>query len=62
MWERQGRAVKDSDLSQPAKEVKRRGAKDEPMDSKTAEEEAEVCQPPKLLSLPFKALPCIFAL
>ena len=45
MWERQGRAVKDSELSQPAKEVRKRGAKDEPVDSRAAEEEAEVCKP-----------------
>ena len=45
MWERQGRAVKESELSQPAKEVRKRGAKDEPVDSRAAEEEAEVCKP-----------------
>ena len=42
MWERQGRAVKESELCNPAKEVKKRGTKDEPADNKTAEEEAEV--------------------
>ena len=45
MWERQGRAVKESELGQPAKEVRKRGAKDEPVDSRAAEEEAEVRKP-----------------
>ena len=43
MWERQGRAVKPSELSTPAKEVRKRGSKDEePVDSSLAAEEAEV--------------------
>jgi hypothetical protein len=42
MWERQGRAVKQSELCNPAKEVKKRGTKDELAD-KAAEEAAEVC-------------------
>ena len=47
MWERQGRAVKQAELSQPAKEVRKRGAKDEEpvADSRAAEEEAEVSPP-----------------
>lgn len=46
MWERQGRAVKEAELSRPAKEVRKRGAKDEePGDSRAAEEEAEVSRP-----------------
>ena len=49
MWERQGRAVKDSELGQPAKEVRKRGTKDEPVDSRAAEEEAEVREHPMLL-------------
>lgn len=50
MWERQGRAVKDSELGQPAKEVRKRGAKDEPTDSRAAEEEAEVRKPAKCMA------------
>ena len=43
MWERQGRAVKPSELGTPAKEVKKRGSKDEPADSSLAADgEAEV--------------------
>ena len=44
MWERQGRAVKPSELSTPAKEVRKRGSKEEEPagSSLAAEEEAEV--------------------
>lgn len=54
MWERQGRAVKEAELGTPAKEVRKRGAKDEPVDSTAAaaaaaEEEAEVRCAPRIL-------------
>ena len=42
MWERKGRQVKDSELGNPAKEVKKRGAKDPEARATEPEDVAEV--------------------